>query len=89
MTPMDYTVTMRRLVIRQTNPAILSAEQAERVVRGCADAKILDSNGRTMLVDVDPCAIDALRENLPGWLVTEEGPPVPLPDHCIHVKERR
>ncbi|TWI60632.1 hypothetical protein IP91_05040 [Pseudoduganella lurida] len=85
---MVYTGTMRRLVIRQTNRATLTAEQAERVVQGYAEAKVLNRDGRTMLVDFDPCAIDALRESLPGWLVVEEGPPLAVPDHCVHVKGR-
>ncbi len=77
---------MRRLVIRQTSHATLSAEQAERVIAGYAAAQIVGRDGRTLLVDFDPCAIEALREQLPGWLVIEQGPPVPVPDHCLHVK---
>lgn len=77
---------MRRLVIRQTSHATLSAEQAENVVHGYADAQIVSRDGRTLLVDFDPCEIESLREKLPGWLVIEQGPPVPVPDHCLHVK---
>jgi hypothetical protein len=83
---MDYTGTMRRLVIRQTRHATLTAEQAERVVQGYAEAHVVNRDGRTMLVDFDPCALESLRESLPGWLVIEQGPPVPVPDHCVHVK---
>ena len=83
---LDYTGTMRRLVIRQTSQATLSAAQAESVVHGHADAHVVGREGRTLLVDIDPCAIDALKQSLPGWLVVEQGPPLPVPDHCLHVK---
>lgn len=87
---MDYTGTMRRLLIRQTRDATLSPDQAEGVVRAFDQARVLDRDGKTMLVEVDPCEMDQLterlRERLPGWLVSEQGPPAPVPDHCMHVK---
>ena len=85
---MDYTGTMRRLVIRQTRNATLSADQAEGVVRAFDQARVLNREGKTMLVDFDPCDIDRLRERLPGYLVTEQGPPIPVPEHCLHIKPK-
>lgn len=86
MSAIGYTGTMRRLLLRQDSDATLSADEAEGVVRGYAAARILGRDGRTMLVEFDPCAIDALRAQLPGWLVVEQGSPQPAPDHCVHVK---
>jgi len=83
---MDYTDTMRRLVIRQTRDATLSADQAEGVVCAFDQARVVNRDGKTLLVDFDPCEIDRLRERLPGWLVSEQGPPVPVPDHCLRIK---
>jgi len=83
---MDYTGTMRRLVIRQTSHATLSADQAEGVVCAFDQARVVNRDGKTLLVDFDPCEIDRLRERLPGWLVSEQGPPVPVPDHCLRIK---
>jgi hypothetical protein len=83
---MDYTGTMRRLVIRQTSNATLSADQAEGVVCAFDQARVVNRDGKTLLVDFDPCEIERLRERLPGWLVSEQGPPVPVPDHCLRIK---
>jgi hypothetical protein len=75
-----------RLILRQTSQSELSAEQAEAIVRGYEDARLLSCEGKTMLVDVDPGRVEALRERLSGWLVTEEGAPRPVPDACLHIK---
>ena len=83
---MDYTGTMRRLVIRQTSNATLTADQAVGVVQACEQARVINRDGKTLLVDVDPCEIERLRERLPGWLISEQGPPVPVPDHCLRIK---
>ncbi|AKU23483.1 hypothetical protein MJ904_05050 [Massilia sp. MB5] len=77
---------MRHLLLRPTRNASLSADEAEHIVRGFAEARILGRDGKTMLVDFDPCELDALRQRLPGWLVSEQGPPVPVPDSCLHIK---
>lgn len=77
---------MRRLLLRQTHDASLNADEVEGIVRGYAAARILGREGKTMLVDFDPCELEALRQRLPGWLVSEQGPPVPVPDSCLHVK---
>lgn len=77
---------MRRLLLRQTHTASLNADEVEGIVRGYAEARILGRDGKTMLVDFDPCELEALRQRLTGWLVSEQGPPVPVPDSCLHVK---
>jgi hypothetical protein len=83
---MDYTEAMRRLLLRQTSQATLSPEQAEGIVRGFRDAAVVARDGKTMLIDFDPCEMDTLRARLGGWLVTEAGAPLPVPDTCLHIK---
>ncbi|UGQ46624.1 hypothetical protein [Massilia endophytica] len=75
-----------RLILRQTRQSTLSADEAEGIVRSCADVQVVSRDGRTMLVDAGPCGMESLRERLSGWLVSEAGPPKPVPDACVHVK---
>ena len=39
-----------------------------------------------MLIDFDPCEMDSLRVRLGGWLITEAGAPLPVPNTCLHIK---
>lgn len=83
---MDYTETMRRLVLRKTSQSALSPEQAEGIVRAYRNAAVIARDGKTMLVDFDPGDMDSLRERLGGWLITDAGEPLPVPDACVHIK---
>lgn len=79
---------MRPVLLRQTSQAQLTSEQAEHVVRGFGGARVLGRDGRTMLIDFDPCELEALRARLPGWVVSEQGPPAPVPDNCVHIEQK-
>ena len=79
---------MRHVLLRQTSQAQLTADQVEAVVCAFASARVLGRDGKTMLVDVDPCELEALRSALPGWLVAEQGPPLPVPDTCVRVASK-
>jgi hypothetical protein len=75
---------MLKVLLRQTKTASLSAEDAETVVRSFAAARVLGKEGKNLLIDFDPCELEALRQRLPGWLAVEQGPPTPVPDTCLH-----
>ncbi|MFZ2318519.1 MAG: hypothetical protein WAW12_01495 [Pseudomonas sp.] len=77
---------MQRLLLRQTSAASLSPEAVEQLLRASAGASVLSRSGRTLLVDYDPCQLDALREQLDGWIVSEQGPPIPVPDSCLKIE---
>jgi hypothetical protein len=83
---MDYTEAMRRLLLRKTSQSPLSPEQAEALVCGYRDAAVIARDGKTMLIDFDPRELDSLRERLAGWLVTDAGAPLPVPDTCLRIK---
>ena len=83
---MDYTEAMRRLLLRKTSQSTLSPEQAEGIVCAYQNAAVISRDGKTMLIDFDPGDMESLRERLGGWLVTEAGTPLPVPDTCLHIK---
>lgn len=83
---MDYTETMRRLLLRETSQSTLSPEQAEGIVRAYRNAAVISRDGKTLLIDFDPCDMDSLRERLGGWLVTDAGAPLPVPDAYLRIK---
>ncbi len=77
---------MQRLLLRQTSNAVLSPQAAEQVVLGFAEGKVVGRDDKTLLVEFDPCQVAALRERLAGWIVAEQGAPVPVPDTCVRIQ---
>ncbi len=77
---------MQRLLLRQTSQATLSPHAAEQVVLGFAEGRVVGRDGKTLLVEFDPCQLAALRERLAGWIVSEQGAPVPVPDTCVKIQ---
>ncbi len=77
---------MRRVLLRKTSAAELTPEQAEQLVRACPGGNVIQRDGVNLLIDFDPCEIDALRARLKGWIVSEQGPKIPVPDTCLRIK---
>jgi len=75
---------MHQILLRRTNSAALSADEALAVVRSYAQARVLGRAGRNLLIACDPCELDALRRQLPGWLAVLQGRPTPVPDTRLH-----
>ncbi|MES2743104.1 MAG: hypothetical protein V4754_19440 [Pseudomonadota bacterium] len=77
---------MRRVLLRKTSAAELTPEQAEQLVRACPGGNVIQRDGLNLLIDLDPCEIATLRERLKGWIVSEQGPNIPVPDTCVRIK---
>lgn len=77
---------MSRLLLRQTHTATLTPEQAEELVCANGCGRVVHRDGNNLLVELDAPLLEALKAQLDGWVVAEQGPRIPVPD--AHLKLR-
>lgn len=79
---------MVRLVLRRSEESAASPAEVAAAVASQRD-DILDNSGRTMLVSVASSdAITALRNALPGWVISEQVQRIQVPDTRLKVGSR-
>jgi len=80
---------MTRVVLRRAEDQAASPDEASRLVIAC-HGSIVDQSGRTMLVEVeDDAAVEQLRDQLRGWVISPQGPKIPVPDTRLKVRSQR
>ena len=77
---------MLKVIVRRPGLDGPSPEEAADVVESLK-ATILHRGTKNMLVQVaDMAAVEGLRRGLPGWLVSLQGPKIPIPDTRLKVR---
>jgi anti-sigma factor ChrR (cupin superfamily) len=79
---------MARVVLRRSNESAATADDARRIVASHA-GNVINQSGTTMLVELAGHAIPEVRGKLPGWIVAEQGPQIPVPDARLKVRQPR
>jgi len=80
---------MARLLLRKTASAAVSPEHAEQLVCATGCGQVLHRDGNNLLVDLsdaDGAALAVLRTQLDGWIVSEQGPRIAVPDTRVKLK---
>ena len=71
---------MQRVLLRKTSQAAISPERAAHLVRALPNSCVVHCEGDNLLADVAVCELENLRCQLKGWIISEQGPPTPVPD---------
>jgi hypothetical protein len=77
---------MSRLLLRKTSCSAVSCDDAEALVRAAENGRVLHRDGDNMLVELEDTSIGPLRDELQGWIVSEQGPRIPVPDTRLKLR---
>lgn len=79
---------MLRLVLRRSDESAASPDEAVAAVAS-QRGDVLDNSGRTLLVSVANSGVAiALRDALPGWVISEQVQRIQVPDTRLKVGSR-
>jgi hypothetical protein len=77
------------VILRRSQETAVPEDQVQRIV-STYHGSVIDHGDRTMLVDVeDDSAVENLRSELHGWVVSPQRSKVPVPDTRLKVRSQR
>jgi hypothetical protein len=77
---------MATLILRRAAADAASPDEATGLVASLS-ASVVHRSERTLLVEVtDEAQVGALRQGLPGWVVSLQGPRIPIPDTRLKLR---
>ena len=80
---------MPRLILRRSGSAAAAPADAAAVVAEHF-GDVLDQTEDTMLANVEPAGVAAIKAKLPGWIVSEQATSkIPVPDARLKIRRER
>ncbi|CAN7198327.1 hypothetical protein LJR289_000527 [Pseudoduganella sp. LjRoot289] len=77
---------MSQVILRRTNAATVSTEEALALVDATREARVIHHTGDNVLVDIATAEFASLRRKLPGWIVSPQTERIAVPDTHRHVR---
>ncbi|MYN10884.1 hypothetical protein [Pseudoduganella aquatica] len=71
---------MSQLILRRTNAATLSTDEALAVVGAAPRGRVIHRSGDNVLVDIAAADVESLRQQLQGWIVSPQTERIAVPD---------
>ena len=76
---------MSQLILRRTDAAAISAEEALALLGGFPHGRVIHHSGNNILADIAPENVAELRQKLDGWIVSPQRERIPVPDTRRHI----